>query len=296
MKRMLIVGVGGFCGRHLEAYFRRSSWEVVGYSSLQGEGLDRETGRWRGEFGIPEGTEVVLYLSQSPYYHSGRERVEHLLSVNYLSAVKAADLSWRAGVKKWIYFSTGSVYRDVGGGPFREGAPLDRENWYSLSKIHGEEALSLFRDRMSVVVLRLFGVYGPGQREKFIPRLVERIGASRPVVLHPREGEEVVEGLRISLCYIRDLAQVVEQVVEDEDPPFCLNVASDEVITLRQAACKIGESLGKEVRFELSEEPRNKDLVADIGRLRRRYGVEFTPFARGIESVVKEWLAGRGGG
>ncbi len=95
--------------------------------------------------------------------------------VNVHSAVAIAEHARRAGAKRFVYASTGNVYA-AGFAPFSEAAPVRRDDWYALSKVHAEEALALFRPQLDVVIARLFGVYGPGQKGRLVPNLLASVG------------------------------------------------------------------------------------------------------------------------
>jgi nucleoside-diphosphate-sugar epimerase len=70
--------------------------------------------------------------------------------------------------------------------PIRKQTPLYRDEWYPLSKLHAEEALSLYRRYMDVIIVRPFGIYGPGQKDWLVPNL-HHDGAERRDGLSPEE-------------------------------------------------------------------------------------------------------------
>jgi nucleoside-diphosphate-sugar epimerase len=289
--KVLVVGARGFVGTRLVEHLGASGHSVVAVSSRDGTGLDAQTGLPAPSFHVPAGTGAVIYLAAARWKRGGT--VPNLFAVNVLSAITAAELARRAGAERFVYASSGSVY-EPGFEAAKESSPLRRDDWYALSKLHAEEALALCRGAMHVTIARIFGVYGPGQRDRLVANLIESVRYGRPIVLHPRAGEEgPTDGLRVSLGYVDDVAAVLARL-STEGGPEVLNVAGGEVVGLRDIAVAIGTRLGVAPVFETSSTPRSFDLVADIDLLRRTLAPRLTAFEVGVARTVSEQGGGRG--
>jgi nucleoside-diphosphate-sugar epimerase len=289
--KVLVVGARGFVGTRLVEHLGASGHSVVAVSSRDGTGLDAQTGLPAPSFHVPAGTGAVIYLAAARWKRGGT--VPNLFAVNVLSAITAAELARRAGAERFVYASSGSVY-EPGFEAAKESSPLRRDDWYALSKLHAEEALALCRGAMHVTIARIFGVYGPGQRDRLVANLIESVRHGRPIVLHPRAGEEgPTDGLRVSLGYVDDVAAVLARL-STEGGPEVLNVAGGEVVGLRDIAVAIGTRLGVAPVFETSSTPRSFDLVADIDLLRRTLAPRLTAFEVGVARTVSEQGGGRG--
>jgi len=285
--KVMVIGAGGYIGGHLCRHLASHSAAVSAASSKDGTGIDPETGLLSSRFAVPPGVDVVFYLAASPIYGEAPQAAAHIFAVNVLSAIGAAEMARQAGARRFIYASTGSVYQPTFA-PCLESSPLRRDDWYSLSKAHAEESLTLFRRWMEVVVVRLFGVYGPGQRARLVPRLVDLVRTGNVVRLHARDGEgEATGGLRISPCYVKDVIEILTQLAHG-GRVGCLNVASPEVVSIREIAETIGRYVGKGPVFEIASTPREFDLIADISLLERELAPSFTPFALGLSRTVAE--------
>jgi nucleoside-diphosphate-sugar epimerase len=257
----------------------------LGLSSGNGSGIDPATGLFPTDFAISPGTSVVVYLAQSPRYRQVPEEAAHVLAVNSLSAVRAAILARAAGVERFIYVSTGTVYAPSFF-PLSENAPVRRDNWYVLSKLHGEEALNLFRRDMEVIVVRPFGVYGPEQSGRLVPNLIDSVDSGRPISLQPRPNDQDDRGgLKISLCYVDDATNILIRLAMDGGPP-CLNLAGLEALSIRSIAEAVGDLLGREPVFETSATLRDTDLIADPRLLAETLSPSFTSFGEGLARVI----------
>src|SRR5690606_16351386 len=107
-----------------------------------------------------------------------------------------------------------------------EESELNRQNWYSLSKIHGEELLSMFSDQIEINIIRPFGVYGPGQKNMLVPNIAQSILEERTVKLDmgvvASDSDNL--GLRISLCPVESAIKILFQVGVTFRAPQVLNL------------------------------------------------------------------------
>ncbi len=241
------------------------------------------------EFVFPDAIHTVVYLSQSPFYHQNMENFSHVINVNVSSAVKVAGMAKKNRVQRLIYASTGNVYTPCFG-PLSETTPLNKRNGYVMSKAWAEEALSLFRNDLEIVILRPFGIYGPGQTNKLIPNLLESLLQGREIYLerNPQNSSDH-GGLRISLCYIDDAVTMLSQLITQGGPPY-LNIAGDRAVSIRETVTLMGQFLQKDCRVILSEKYRESDLVADISLLSETLKPRFTSIEDGLRATVDERL------
>ena len=239
---------------------------------------------------FPRGTDAVFYLSQSPYYREFPQRAEHLLAVNVMGAVKAARAAVEAGARFFCYASTGNVYRPSFD-PLAEDAPLRRDNGYALSKVMAEEALSLVHDSMALVSVRLFGVFGPGQRGMLVPNIRERVRNQQPIRLDGSPRHPGDDGLRVSLCCIDDtvdcLVRLMQLACGGSPVPKQFNIAGPEPISIRRLAVEQGKLLQVEPKFERGEQVREFDLIADISRLRQFLNPTFSDFGESLARTLE---------
>jgi len=190
---------------------------VEGFSSSDPGNIDPKSGVLSNEFRIPDGTQAVVYLAQSPYYHQVPEMFPHIVNVNLASTVKIADLLGGRSGTFHLCFDGERLFTQLR--PLAEDAPICRNHWYLLSKIYAEEALSLFKDDISIMVLRFFGVYGPGQTNKLVPNLLDSILEDREIYIerNPHNPYDQ-DGLKISLCYIEDALKILYKLIIQGGP------------------------------------------------------------------------------
>jgi UDP-glucose 4-epimerase len=285
-----IIGAGGFIGQALMAVLRERNIAVTAISSRDQRSFD-PAGSLRSDLPTDTSIDAVVYLSQSPHYRDLPVAADHVWSVNVTSALTAAAWARRCGAARFVYASTGNVYQPAFH-PHVEDDPLRRDNWYALSKVHAEEALRLYGRDLRVTAARFFGVYGPTQRAKLIPHLIEAVAHRRPISLqpHPTDPSDV-GGLRLSLSYIDDAATVLARLAT-VDGPSAINVAGPEVLSISDIAMTIGEKLGETPIFERAGNARDGDLIASTEILSTIWTGPSTAFAAGLDATVAEWSRG----
>lgn len=289
--KVLIFGSKGFIGQHLCNYLQAESMDVYGVSSSQPHTIDPETGILSKNFFILPDTDAVIYLSQSPFYRRVPEQVSHLFNVNVLSAVEVAKLAIKAKVKKFIYTSTGNVYQSSFQ-PLAETSPLNRNNWYSLSKIHAEEALNLFSNDIEITIARIFGVYGEGQENKLIPNLINSVVNQKKVFVDKNPSDHYdLEGLKISLIYIKDLVHIMKNMIINHEQKFneIINLSSNEILSIKEIVNTIGSKINQKPNLNLVDKYRTGDLIADIDLLKQILSYQFTPFEIGLENIINQF-------
>lgn len=143
MMKIAVIGPHGYIGRHLCRHLFSAGVVVVPVSSSDGSGIHPHTGRLPDDFVLPSGIDCVVYLAQSPRVREGRAAAVHLLNVNLISAVQIAAAACATSVRRFVYASTGNVYRSSFE-PLTENAARSSTDWYALSKIQTEDALNLY--------------------------------------------------------------------------------------------------------------------------------------------------------
>lgn len=225
---------------------------------------------------LPERVDAVVHLAQA----GGSPPDELVLgAVNVESTRLLLDYARRAGATRFVLASSGSVY---GGGtsPLREDFPRRPVDAYARSKSEAETLLAQAAPGHRVCALRLFAPYGPGQDRRLVSDLVARVSAGRPVTLHG-DGHP-----RMTPIFVDDVAAILVRTVETDVPPI-LNVAGDEVLSIRDMANAIGAALGISPVFEDVPGEPPLDFVADTTLLRRTFELgELTSFERGIAATV----------
>jgi UDP-glucose 4-epimerase len=280
--KTLVTGASGFLGaavlRRLREHgdvvaLRRPDTQVEAVDGVQWVTQDLAAPL---STSLPRQIDAVLHLAQSRRYRDFPAGAVDVFEVNASATARLLDYCRSAGGDTFVYASSGAVY---GGGrePIREEQAPAPTSFYGASKRAGELAVEAYRGELRAHALRFFFIYGPGQRQKFIPGLVERVRSDEAVVL---AGED---GIRVNPVYIDDAADAVVAML-DRPTGITVNVAGPEVASIRQIARHIGRLLDLTPRFAAG--PPQADLIADLQRQAVEVGAPRTTLEDGLARVT----------
>lgn len=173
LKNVLVTGGAGFIGSHLtEELLKRNCrvtvlddlsegrWENLpdhpGLTKIKGSILDDVSK-------IVKGKDAVFHLAALPRLKRSLDDPRETHKINVDGTLNLLLASRDAGVKRFVFASSSSVYGNKNKTPFTESMIPDPLVPYSLQKAIGEEYCRLFTRLWGVetVCLRYFNVYGP---------------------------------------------------------------------------------------------------------------------------------------
>ena len=254
--RVIVTGAGGFIGRHLLRYLEGSSFDI--HEVSRSRGYDLSVPGWTQA--LPSDVDVVIHLAQSKRYRDFPEQSADIYDVNVSAMMELLEWSRRSQVKKFIYTSSGSVYSSNTRDPLSERAPLAPSHFYGATKAAAELLLSAYQPFFKTQILRLFTVYGPGQRAMLISNMIDRVRSQEPIYL-ARDG-----GFVFSAIYVLDCVRLLTRFIEEDSPFPVLNIASDERYTLEEVVDFIAHRLSVTPNLERVERDPGYSL-ADISQL-----------------------------
>jgi nucleoside-diphosphate-sugar epimerase len=268
--RILVTGAGGFIGRQLVRALaarhrvagvvrQRPPEEIEGVEWIQCDLTDASA-----ISDLPTKIDVVAHLAQSRHYRSFPQQALDIFRVNAASTASLLDYARVAGANTFLLASTGGVsgYRSE---PIAEQDAPQPNSYYATSKLIGEQLAQAYRDHFTTVVLRYFFVYGPGQRGMLIPTLLDRVRAGAPVALFG------TNGIEINPIFIDDAIAATVAAI-DLAGHDTVNVAGNEVVSIRRLTELLAEAVGATPQFEHSATPAG-NLVARTDRMRVKLGV-----------------------
>jgi nucleoside-diphosphate-sugar epimerase len=279
--RILVTGAAGFVASHLIPALAGAGHDVYAVDrdpSRVGE-LPATPVAWdlsQQRSDLPE-VDAGIHLAQANVSFPDEART--LYAVNVGSVLELLDHCRRCGAERFLYASSGSVY-GFGSAPFAETDPPAGTDLYAVSKLSGELVVQAFAPFFSTFIARLFVPYGPGQRARMIPRLVERVRAGEPVSVndggHPR----------MNPLYIDDVVRVFLAALE-LDGHHLVNVGGDEAAGIDELAALIGEAVGCEPVIEQADGGAPGDIVGDTTRLHELFDLRpLVPLSDGLRAVA----------
>ena len=188
--------------------------------------------------------------------------------------LQVLDLARRKNVR--VVFPSSALYGEIGKSPLKEEFEVDPPNPYSMSKYIGEQLCKSYARNygVKVVVLRLFNVYGKGQRYGVLPRILKGIEEKKI------EFKFGVSSKR-DFVYIKDVVRsfelALEYSFEGKDLPFDIfNVGTGKSYSVKEFLDIVCEKLNKKPEVLIGEEQMGTvdDSCADVSKIRNHLGWE----------------------
>jgi nucleoside-diphosphate-sugar epimerase len=150
--------------------------------------------------------------------------------------------------------------------PVLETDPPEIINFYLASKYSAECLVKSYGDYFSTVTLRYFFVYGEGQRNMFMPSLVERVLQGTPVVIAGKTG------VSMNPVHAADAVEATARAIQIEGQET-INVAGPEVTTVFDLAELIGRLTRKKPVYQFEPGRGPMAMVANIEKMKFKLGV-----------------------
>jgi len=233
--RALVTGASGSVGHFIVSALLDAGWDVTALDQPGTPFPDAPAGRMRRvevDLARPEVPEeavdgAVAVIHAAAIVDIGRSW-EALAPVNYDATLRLYEAARRAGVKHFVFFSTGSVYPG-GAQPMTEDSPVVAANDYVRTKLRAEEFLRSQPAEPPVNILRPALIYGPWGR------VLAGALATVPSVfgLFTRHLPALTGGPRSNWVHAEDVARAAVFLVQNPQPHGqVFNVAGDEAIAV----------------------------------------------------------------
>ena len=238
--RILITGTDGYIGSVMGDRMMASGHDVVGVDT----GFYRAGWLYDGVAGIPRtitrdirdlvvedlrGSDAVVHLAELSNDPLGQLAPDVTFAINHRGSVHLAELARSAGVPRFVYMSSCSVYGVGGSEPVNEESPVNPQTAYAECKVRVERDVgAMADDRFHPTFLRNATAYGASPRMRFDIVLNNLMG----VAWTTREIRMTSDGTPWRpLVHIRDTIAAVEAVLDapaDAVGGQILNVGSND--------------------------------------------------------------------
>ena len=275
-KKLLITGISGFTGQHLEAYFTKEGFEVYGTT--------RHISGRPGHFvcDLEEQDQVDSVIKEiAPDYliHTAgisfvmREDKASIYRANVLGTENLLQALLSNGIEpeKSILASSATVYGDQHTGVLVESMCPAPVNHYGCSKLAMEHIAANFYDRLKLLIVRPFNYTGPGQAEHFlIPKIIKAY----------RKGDSAIElgNLDVSREFndVRDVCRVYHKLLLGDSASEVVNLCSGRAIALMDIIGMMDRISGREMKVKVNpafvRKNEIKSLCGDTGKLTEMAG------------------------
>lgn len=230
---------------------------------------------------LPTDIFAIIHLAQSEKFRDFPNNAIDVFNVNVFSTVRLLDFAKKNGIKKFIFSSTGGVYKK-GLDAVSENTPINTFGTlgnYLATKFCSEILMHNYSEFFDVIVLRIFFMYGAGQKSSMlIPRLAKSVKHGTPIKINANGG------IKINPIHVKDVANLFPKIL-GLDESLTFNVAGPEVLTIQDIAQLFGKELNREPIFEYEEDD-NVSLIANIDLLSEKLSTPKSRLKENIQEIL----------
>jgi nucleoside-diphosphate-sugar epimerase len=315
MMRTVVTGAAGFVGSHLCTHLLEQGDDVVGidamtdfydvalkernlaalaaWDSFSLHRVDLADAPLRH---LLDGAEVVFHLAGQPGVRpSWGSEFAIYAQRNIMATQRLLEALRDVPVRKIVYASSSSVYGDAESYPTAETARPRPMSPYGVTKLAAEHLCELYRSNFGTPTasLRLFSVYGPGQRpDMAFSRLIRGAlsGDSFPLFGDGRQTRD--------FTYVGDVATAMRAAARSGWTGVA-NIGGGSQTSLVEVIQIVASLTHRAVKTDQRPaQPGDvRDTAADTALARRAFGyVPAVPLAEGLARMVEAETALAGGG
>ena len=290
---VLVTGAGGFAGSHLVEHLASLSQNVVAWTRLTVDLLDRD--RVRAAISDLRPTQVY-HCAGVPHVAESWRDTSLPLAGNVLATQHLLDALRRTGVACRVLVTGSATVYTPSSEPIPETGAVAPGNPYAISKLAQEQLAlrAMQEDGLETIVTRSFNHTGPRQTAAFAApsmarqvALIER-GQREPVI---KVGN--LEARR-DLTDVRDVVRAYAALMASGTPGLVYNVASGVGRSIRSVLDGLVSRSRVAVRIEIDpDRMRPNDvpsIVGDYSRLQKATGWKpEIPFDRMLDDLLSYW-------
>jgi nucleoside-diphosphate-sugar epimerase len=255
--KILLTGATGLLGREVMGQLLDEGHDVSVIVRGKASGLDERVTKIELDLGsdwhpssLAFDFESVIHLAQSREFRDFPNGSRDVFQVNINSTHKLLELARINGCESFVYASSGGVYAD-NPGAITEESPIGDPSalgFYLGSKASAEILCQSYSKLLTIVILRPFFIFGPGQnRQMLIPRVFDAVASGEAITL------EGPDGMEFNPVHVTDAANLVVKSVSLKSSQV-INVSGPTKLTLGEMVRIVANYLGIEPNIRISKE------------------------------------------
>jgi UDP-glucose 4-epimerase len=230
-KKILITGGTGFIGSSLIDSLKGENY-IINVGRSENPSCDNIYWNLKDNLNNNPLNDIDIIIHCASIVGNENINKSEYIDINVKSTLELLEYSIKNKIKRFVLVSTGGVYG------FSEKI-LDEDDIckpgdiYSLSKYFSEKVCELYKDKLSIVILRLFFPYGEGQKGRLISNLYSNVLEKKRVALS-RNGQPIINPV-----HIFDVVSIIKNIIEN-NLEGTFNICGDEYLSIEQICRKIG--------------------------------------------------------
>ncbi len=229
---------------------------------------------------IKEDIDIIVHFASMTNINSINQDPIAAFNVNCAGLLKVLEFAKLKKIKKFIYISTGSVYgRD--NYKAKEDNSLFPLDFYAVTKSIAEQLVKSYSNHFPFAIIRYFHVYGPGQKDRLIPRLIENIKIGKDIFLY-NSGRNP----KLSPIFIDDALELTQEII-DSDHHGIFNICGDQIVSINEICDIISKKLNTKPKYSFVEDSNAGDNFGDNSKVKELFKYhKFVDLNTGIDCTI----------
>lgn len=295
---LIVTGGAGFIGSHLTKYLIKKGHSVSVIDSLRRGSFDNlreikdqidfqeiDILDYEKMKNIAKNADGIFHQAALGSIPQSFKEPEEYHRVNAIGTENVLKLAKEFGFKV-VYASSSSVYGNQDKFPIKEDAEKKPLNPYGQSKLESEQFAKKYADdRVKVIGLRYFNVFGIGQNPNYagvVPKFIERLVQNKPPIIYGHGNQ-----LR-NFTFVDDVVEANVLAFENKIEHAFMNIATGVMTSVKElAAIMIRLSgLSIEPTYEKARDGDIEKSQADISLAKNLINwVPKTTLEEGLEKI-----------
>ncbi|PHS38104.1 MAG: hypothetical protein COA91_08850 [Robiginitomaculum sp.] len=230
----------------------------------------------------PKKIDAVIHCAQSMAYQTFPKNALDVFRVNVTATAQLLDYALNAGAGSFCHISSGSIYEPYGH-ILHEDCTLTPHSVNGCSKAAAEMLVGSYAALMKTCSLRLFMPYGPGQTNRLLPSLIDKVLLSKTITLAQGTGPIIAP------IHVEDVANTIAEACKNQWQGI-VNIAGTQTMSLSDVVTAISENLKQDLNIKTtSEDPVN--LAPPLDVLKSKMPTDsFINFKTGLSDTINAFL------
>lgn len=280
--KILLTGYRGFIGSRMFEELKKEH-EVYGYDLVEGNDI-RDKFKLTKLFDT-ENFDCVINLAARAGVRMSEDFPEEYITTNLIGLQNLINLSEKYGIKKFIHYSSSSVFDSLPGHASKESDTKNPISVYAVTKLAGECLVK--KSKLNYTIIRPFTVIGEnGRKEMALYKWINQVKSGRPITFF---GDGTTSR---GYTYVEDIIRgTIECLTNPNANREDFNMGGDQIVKLEELY-KIFTKVQPVERIMLPmPEADQKHYLADTSKARMLLGWKHqTDIKEKILEIIKNEL------
>lgn len=280
--KILLTGYRGFIGSRMFEELKKDH-EVYGYDLVEGNDI-RDKFKLAKLFDT-ENFDCVINLAARAGVRMSEDFPEEYITTNLIGLQNLINLSEKHGIKKFIHYSSSSVFDSLPGHASKESDNKNPISVYAVTKLAGEGLVK--KSKLNYTIIRPFTVIGEnGRKEMALYKWINQVKSGRPITFF---GDGTTSR---GYTYVEDIVRgTIECLTNPNADREEFNMGGDQIVKLEELYNIFKSVLPVERIILPMPEADQKHYLADTSKAKMLLGWKHqTDIKKKIKQIIESEL------